>query len=116
MGVVKSTAARRPKLKVKKGDKVVVLTGRDKGAKGVVLKVLPQEQRVIVQGVNVVKRHTKPSRFGSGGIEEKEASIHVSNVAHVDPESEAPTRVGYRYLDDGRKVRFAKRSGEILDR
>ena len=104
------------KLKVKKGDQVVVLAGRDRGAKGEILKVMPTEQRVIVQGVNIVKRHTKPSQMSQGGIEEKEAPIHVSNVAHVDPASEQPTRVGYRVLENGRKVRFAKRSGEIIDR
>ena len=92
------------------------LAGRDRGAKGEILKVFPEEQRVIVQGVNIVKRHTKPSRMGTGGIEEKEAPIHISNVAHVDPETNLPTRVGYRTLDNGRKVRFAKRSGEIIDR
>ena len=116
MAAGKSTAVRRPKLKVKKGDTVTVLAGRDRGAKGEILKVFPEEQRVIVQGVNIVKRHTKPSRVGTGGIEEKEAPIHISNVAHVDPETNLPTRVGYRMLDNGRKVRFAKRSGEIIDR
>lgn len=116
MAAGKTTPARRPKLKVKKGDTVTVLTGRDRGAKGEILKVFPEEQRVIVQGVNIVKRHTKPSRMGTGGIEEKEAPIHISNVAHVDPETNLPTRVGYRTLDNGRKVRFAKRSGEIIDR
>jgi len=107
---------KRPKLKVKKGDRVVVLTGRDRGVRGEVLKVMPMENRVIVQGVNIVKRHTRPSPASAGGIEEKEASIHVSNVAHIDPDTDRPTRVGYRVLEDGRKVRFAKRSGEIIDR
>ena len=112
----KSAAVARPKLKVKKGDQVIVLSGRDRGARGEILKVLPAENRVIVQGVNIAKRHTKPSQMSQGGIEEKEAPIHVSNVAHVDPESERPTRVGYRLLENGRKVRFAKRSGEVIDR
>ena len=103
------------KLRVKKGDEVVVLTGREKGKKGNVLKVVPKDQRVLVQGVNMVKRHTRPSQANPGGIIEKEASLHVSNVAHVDPKTGEPTRVGYRRLDDGRKVRFAKRSGEIID-
>jgi large subunit ribosomal protein L24 len=105
-----------PKLKIKKGDKVIVTTGRDKGRTGEVLKVLPTENRVVVQGVNIVKRHTRPAMGNPGGIVEKEATIHVSNVAHVDPKDNKPTRVGYRTLDDGRKVRFAKRSGEVIDR
>ena len=109
-------ARTRPKLRIKKGDKVVVLSGRDKGKRGDVLKVLPLESRVIVQGVNMVKRHTRPSQVGSGGIIEKEAPLHISNVAHIDPASDRPTRVGYTTLEDGRKVRVAKRSGEILDR
>jgi len=103
------------KFKIKKGDKVVVLTGRDKGKSGEVLRVVRAENRVIVQGVNMMKRHTAPRPGEPGGIVEREAAIHVSNVAHVDPKSQQPTRVGYRFLDDGRKVRFAKRSGEILD-
>jgi large subunit ribosomal protein L24 len=102
--------------RIRKGDKVLVTAGRDKGKRGEVLKVVPAENRVIVQGVNIVKRHTRQSPQGAGGIVEKEAPIHVSNVAHVDPESDLPTRIGYRFLDDGRKVRFAKRSGEIIDR
>ena len=103
------------KFKIKKGDKVVVITGRDKGKSGEVLRVVRAENRVIVQGVNLMKRHTAPRPGEPGGIVEREAAIHVSNVAHVDPKSQQPTRVGYRFLDDGRKVRFAKRSGEILD-
>ena len=103
------------KFKIKKGDKVVVLTGRDKGKSGEVLRVVRSENRVIVQGVNMMKRHTAPRPGEPGGIVEREAAIHVSNVAHIDPKSQQPTRVGYRFLDDGRKVRFAKRSGEILD-
>ena len=103
------------KLRVKKGDDVIVLSGKDKGKKGSILKVFPKRQRVLVQGVNMAKRHTRPSAAGPGGIIEKEMPLHVSNVAHVDPKSGAPTRVGYRVLDDGRKVRFAKRSGEVID-
>ena len=103
------------KLRIKKGDEVIVLTGREKGKKGSVLKVMPKDQRLLVQGVNMVKRHTRPSQANPGGIIEKEGSLHISNVAHVDPKTGEPTRVGYRYLDDGRKVRFAKRSGEIID-
>ncbi len=90
------------KLRVKKGDEVIVLTGREKGKKGSVLKVMPKDQRLLVQGVNMVKRHTRPSQANPGGIIEKEGSLHVSNVAHVDPKTGEPTRVGYRYLDDGR--------------
>ena len=103
------------KLRVKKGDEVVILSGKEKGKKGSVLKVFTKKERVLVRGVNMVKRHTRPSAAGTGGIVEKEMALHVSNVAHVDPSSGKPTRVGYRILDDGRKVRFAKRSGEIID-
>ena len=103
------------KLKIKKGDKVVVITGRDKGKSGEVLRVLTAADRVIVQGVNMVKRHTRPAAGQTGGIVEKEAAIHISNVAHIDPKSSKPTRVGYKVLGDGRKVRFARRSGEVLD-
>ncbi len=102
--------------RIRKGDKVIVLAGRDKGKRGEVLKVMPTEDRVLVQGVNLVKRHTRPSPTSNGGIEEKEAPIHVSNVAHIDPSSSQPTRVGFKVLDDGRKVRVAKRSGEVIDR
>lgn len=103
------------KLKIKKGDKVVVITGKNKGKTGEVLRVLPKDGRVIVQGVNMVKRHTRPAMGQPGGIVEKEATIHVSNVAHIDPKSQKPTRVGYKELEGGRKVRVAKRSGEVLD-
>lgn len=103
------------KFKVKKGDKVVVTTGRDKGKTGEVLRVIPSESRVLVQGVNMVKRHTRPTQTAAGGIIEKEAPLHISNVAHTDPKSNEPTRVGIRVLEDGRKVRFAKRSGEVID-
>ena len=105
-----------PKLKIKKGDNVVVISGRDKGRTGEVLRVVPAERRVIVQGVNIAKRHTKPRMGEPGGIVEKELALHISNVAHVDPASGKPTRIGYRVLDDGRKVRVARRSGEIIDR
>ncbi len=102
--------------KIKKGDRVVVLTGKDKGKKGEVVRSLPSADRVVVQGVNMVKRHTRPSQMSAGGIVEKEAAIHVSNVAHVDPKESKPTRVGFKTLDDGRKVRFAKLSGEVIDK
>jgi large subunit ribosomal protein L24 len=103
------------KLKIKKGDNVVVLTGRDKGKTGTVMKVMPKESRVIVQGVNVVKRHTRPAAGQQGGIVEKESTIHVSNVSLIDPKTSKPTRVGFKTVDDGRKVRVARRSGEVLD-
>ncbi len=102
------------KLKIKKGDKVVVIAGKDKGKTGEVLRVQPKDSRVLVQGVNMVKRHTRPAMGQPGGIVEKEATLHVSNVAHIDPKSDKPTRVGFKTLD-GRKVRFAKKSGEVLD-
>lgn len=101
--------------KFRKGDNIVVISGRDRGKKGSILKVMPDEERLIVQGVNMVKRHTRPSAAQAGGIVEKEAPIHVSNVSHVDPSDGEPTRVGFRVLEDNRKVRFAKRSGEIMD-
>jgi len=104
------------KLKIKKGDSVVAITGRDKGKTGEVLRVLPADSRVIVQGINVAKRHARPRMGDPGGIIEKELTIHISNVAHIDPRSSKPTRIGYKNLDDGRKVRFARRSGEVIDR
>jgi large subunit ribosomal protein L24 len=105
-----------PKLKIKKGDSVVVISGRDKGRTGEVLRVFPAEGRLIVQGVHIARRHTKPRLGDPGGIVDKELTIHVSNVAHIDPQSGKPTRVGYRLLDDGRKVRVARRSGEVIDK
>ncbi len=111
----KTATAKGAKLKVKKGDKVTVITGRDKGKTGEILRVDPKRGRVLVQGVNMVKRHQGPSQTNPGGIIEKEASLHVSNVAHIDPKSNQPTRVGYRIDSGGRKVRFAKRSGELID-
>lgn len=103
------------KMRVKRGDQVVVLTGRDKGKTGEVLRVDRDRSRVLVQGVNMMKRHQRPTQTSPGGINEFEASIHVSNVALIDPDTRKPTRVGYKTLGDGRKVRFAKRSGEIID-
>ena len=104
------------KMKITKKDEVIVLTGRDKGRKGEVLRVFANEGRVLVAGVNMVKRHTRASVRGPGGIEEKEAPIHVSNVALVDPDTGKATRVGYKVLADGRKMRVARRSGEIIER
>ncbi|MBP2302279.1 50S ribosomal protein L24 [Azospirillum picis] len=101
--------------KIKTKDKVVVLTGKDKGKTGEVLKVLPKENRAVVQGVNVVKKHQRASARSQGGIVEFEAPIDVSNLAHVDPKDGKPTRVGFKVLEDGRKVRVAKRSGEVID-
>ncbi len=101
--------------KVRKGDRVVMLTGKDKGKSGEVVQVLPKDKRIIVSGVNMVKRHTAPSQTNAGGIVEKEASVHVSNVAHLDPKDDKPTRVGFKMLDGDRKVRYAKRSGEVID-
>jgi len=105
-----------PKLKIKKGDNVVVISGRDKGRTGQVLRVFPSENRLIVQGVHVARRHTRQRLGEPGGIIDKELKIHASNVAHIDPQSGKPTRVGYRALDDGRKVRVARRSGEVIDK
>ena len=104
------------KRKIRKDDDVIVLTGRDKGKRGAVLKVITKTERVLVEGVNVTKRHVKPTQADpQGGIVEREAPIHISNVALIDPESDRPTRVRYKRLDDGRKVRVAARSGEVID-
>jgi large subunit ribosomal protein L24 len=101
--------------KIKKGDRVVVLAGKDKGREGPVLKVLPKEDRIVVGGVNMVKRHTRPTQADpQGGIRNKEASLHISNVAFVDPKSGEPTRVGFR-MEGDKKVRFAKKSGEVIN-
>ena len=104
------------KLKLKKGDKVIVTTGKDKGKTGEITTVFPKENKVIVSGVNMVKRHTKPSQESAGGIVSKEMPIHVSNVALVDPKTGKATRVGYKVEKDGRKVRVAKKSGEVVDK
>ena len=103
------------KLKIKKGDNVVVIAGRDRGKTGQVMRVMPDESRLIVQGVNMVKRHTAPRPGQPGGIVEKEASIHASNVAHIDPKDNKPTRIGFKVLKDGKRVRVATRSGEVID-
>ncbi len=102
--------------KVRKGDRVVVIAGKDKGKTGNIVKVLPKEDRVVVQGVNLVKRHVRPSQADpQGGIKTQEAAIHVSNVALADPESGKPTRVGFKTLKDGKRVRVARKSGETID-
>ena len=101
---------------VKKGDKVKVISGKDKGKTGVVLTALPKKDRVLVEGVNIIKKHTKPNQANpQGGIVSQEAAIHVSNVMLLDPKSGEPTRVGYK-VEDGKKVRVAKKSGEKLDK
>jgi large subunit ribosomal protein L24 len=101
--------------KIKKGDKVVVLTGRDSGKSGEVIQVLPKESRAVVRGVNVVRKHQKQTMQQEGGIVSKELPIHLSNIAIADPTDGKPTRVGFKVLEDGRKVRFAKRSGGLID-
>ena len=103
------------KLKIKKGDHVVVITGKDKGKKGEILKVMPEENRAIVKGVAMVRRHQRQTPSQEGGIIAKEAPIHISNLAIEDPKDGKPTRAGYKFLKDGRKVRFARRSGEVID-
>ena len=103
------------RFRLRKGDDVVVISGRDKGKTGSILRVIRSEDRVIVDGINMVKRHTRPSQAQPGGIVNKEAPIHISNVALADPKDRSATRVGYKFLEGGRKVRVAKRSGEVID-
>ena len=103
-------------MKIRKGDRVKVITGRSKGKVGDVLRVIAGEDRVVVSGVNMIKRHTKPGRTEAGGIVEREAAIHVSNVAILDPKTDKPVKIGFKFLEDGRKVRIARGSGETLDR
>lgn len=103
-----------PKLKIKKGDTVVVLTGKDKGSKGEVLKVFPEDNKVLVQGINMAKKHQAASAAGAGGIVSVERPIHVSNVSLIDAKSGKPTRVGYKIEKDGTKTRIARRSGEAI--
>jgi large subunit ribosomal protein L24 len=102
--------------RIKKGDQVVVITGSDKGRRGEVLQVMPKDERALVRGVRLVKRHTKPTGMGSpGGIIEKEGPVHLSNLMLIDPKSDKPTKVGFRVLDDKRKVRVAKATGEVIE-
>jgi len=108
--------AEKLKMRLRRGDNVVVLSGRDKGKTGEVLRVDRVRNRVLVQGVNMVKRHQRPTQVSPGGINEFEAMIHASNVALVDPKPGRPTRIGFKTLGDGRKVRVAVRSGEVVDR
>ena len=102
--------------KFKKGDTVIVMAGRDKGKTGEIMRVVPGQQRLYVRGVNVGKRHTRPTQNSPGGIVEKESGIHISNVSHIDPKDDKPTRVGFKVIEGDRKVRFAKRSSQIIDR
>ncbi len=102
------------KLKIKKGDNVIVITGKDKGKKGEVLSVIRESDRVVVSGVNVMKKHKRADKDGAAGIISKEASLHISNVALVDPKEGKATRVGYKLQADGSKVRIARRSGETV--
>lgn len=107
----------QPKLKIRKGDEVIVVAGRDAGKKGDVLKVFPATNKVLVSGVNKVHRHTRPSALNpEGGIVVKEVALAISNVQHIDPTSGKPTRVGFKVLKDGKKVRYAKKSGEVIDK
>ena len=101
--------------KIKKGDRVIITTGRDKGKKGEVMKVMADENRALVSGVNMVKRHQKQTQKLQGGIVSKESPVNLSNLAHVDPKDGSATRIGWKVLNDGRKVRFAKKSGEVID-
>lgn len=102
------------KLKVRKGDRVKIITGKNKGKVGDILKVLPAENKVIIAGVNLAKKHMKPTKESEGGIVQKELPIAVSNISHVDPKTGEATKIGYKFLEDGKKVRFAKKSGEII--
>ena len=103
------------KLKIKKGDKVIVITGKDKGKSGEVLTVFPKTNRVLLRGINVAKRHTAQSQTSQGGILDKELSINISNVSHIDPKENKGTKIGFKFLKDGRKVRFSKMSGDLID-
>jgi large subunit ribosomal protein L24 len=101
--------------RIRRGDKVQVLAGRDKGKRGDVLKVMPSDNKAVVQGVNMVRRHQRQTAQQEGGIVSKEAPIHLSNLALIDPKDDAPAKVGFKFLKDGRKVRFSRRTGEVID-
>ena len=105
----------KAKCRIKNGDEVVVVAGKDKGKTGEVVTVFPKTSRLVIRGINIAKRHTAQSQTSQGGILDKELSIHVSNVLHIDPKDQKATKVGYKFLKDGRKVRFAKRSGDLVD-
>ncbi|NOZ65586.1 MAG: 50S ribosomal protein L24 [Alphaproteobacteria bacterium] len=102
------------KFKIKKGDEVIVLTGKDKGKKGEIIRMIPSKSRAVVQGINLVKRHTRQTQTEEGGIKTKEASIHVSNLALIDPKSGSATKAGYKMEKDGTKVRISRASGEVI--
>ncbi len=103
-------------LKIKKGDKVIVISGKNKGAIGEVLKIIPGKNRAMVRGINIVKKHTKPTQNEPGGIKEKESTINISNIAFLEEEKNKPTRIGFKFLEDGRKVRYSKLTGEVIDK
>tara|TARA_B100001248_G_C27399498_1_gene468864 strand:+ start:11642 stop:11959 length:318 start_codon:yes stop_codon:yes gene_type:complete len=103
-------------LKIKKGDKVIVIAGKNKGATGEVLKIIPEKNRAMVRGVNIFKRHIKPTQNDPGGIKEKEGTISISNLAFFEEGKNKPTRIGFKFLEDGRKVRFSKLTGEVIDK
>jgi large subunit ribosomal protein L24 len=103
-------------LKIKKGDKVIVISGKNKGAIGEVLKIIPEKNRAMVRGINIVKKHTKPTQNQPGGIKEIESTINISNIAFLEEEKNKPTRIGFKFLEDGRKVRFSKLTGEVIDK
>ncbi len=104
------------KLKIRKGDKVIVTAGKSKGTVGEVIKVLPDENKAMVRGANIVKRHTKPSQNSAGGIVEKEAMLHISNIAYYDEKKQKASRIGFKILEDGRKVRISKLTSEVIDK
>jgi len=106
---------KKSKFKIKKGDQIVVLTGKDKGSTGEVTHVMTETSRLLVQGINMAVKHNKPSQTSAGGIGKKERSIHVSNVALLDPKTKKPSRIGYKVLKDGKKVRIARKSGETIE-
>lgn len=103
-----------PKIKIRKDDKVIVTTGKNKGKIGTVIKILPKSNKAIISGINLVKKHTKPTQYNQGGIEQKELPINISNIASIDPKTGKATKVGFKLLEDGTKVRVAKKSGEII--
>ena len=104
------------KLKIRKGDKVIVTAGKSKGTVGEVLKILPNENKAMVRGANIVKKHTKPSQNSTGGIIEKEAMLHISNIAYYDEKKQRASRIGFKILEDGRKVRISKLTNEVIDK
>ena len=104
------------KIRIRKGDTVIVTSGKNKGKTGEVIKVIPDKNRALVRGINIVKRHTKPTQNNAGGIVEKESSINISNISFYEEKNKKATRLGFKFLEDGRKVRFSKLSGEVVDK